>query len=279
MPAKSRRNRPLRMERLETRTLMTGNPLGVAGNFAVVAQNGFSINGPGTIGGNVVSGNKTVLTAPAAITGAVNYSGSYSSTIKPGGGVFSYPASVTAPAFAAAQNASTFAFSLAPTQTFGTITNTTTIKGNGGLNVISLTGINLVSGSLILNGSPSDIFIVNVRGSITSSNSNIALSGGITANRVLINVSGNVTISGGGPNGFYGTILDPTGAVSVHDKMLYGELVGNTVTDTSGFSVCYQPFLPCGCMMTTTNSSQSSTTANKDLAALNAYLATIGAKP
>jgi hypothetical protein len=267
------------MERLETRTLMTGSPLGVAANYAVVAQNGFNINGPGTINGSVASGNKTVLTAPAVITGKVDYIGSYSSNIKPGWGAYSNSASAMGQVWAAAQNASTFAFSLAPTQTFGTISNATTINGNGGLNVISLTGINLTNGSLTLHGSASDIFIVNVHGSITSSNSNIALSGGITANRVLINVSGSVTINGGGPNGFYGTILDPTGAVTVHDKMLYGELIGNTVTDTSGFSVCNEPFLPCGCMMTTTQSSPSSTTAGKDMAALNAYYATIGAKP
>jgi hypothetical protein len=220
--------------------------LGTAANYAVVAPNGFSINGPGTINGDVASGNKTVLTSPAVIKGAVSYSGSISGNATVFGAVQTASLSQV---FADAQSASTAAFALTATQTFGTISKATTITGNGGTNVIDLSGINLSNGALTLNGSASDVFIVNVQGNITSSNSNIAISGGVTPNHVLINVSGNVTITGGGPNNFYGTILDPTGQVTVHDKLLTGELIGNIVTDTSGFSVNYQPFTPpCGCM-------------------------------
>jgi len=89
--------------------------------------------------------------------------------------------------FADAKSAASAAFALPATQTFGTISNTTTINGNGGTNVIDLSGINLSNGALTLNGSASDVFIVNVAGSITSSNSNIAISGGVTPNHVLIN--------------------------------------------------------------------------------------------
>ena len=142
--------------------------------------------------------------------------------------------------FADAESASTAAFALPATQTFGTgISNATTINGNGGTNVMDVAGINLTNGALTLNGSASDVFIVNVTGDLTSSNSNIAISGGVTPNNVLINVSGSVTITGGGPNNFYGTILDPNWPVNVHDKLLTGELIGNTITDTSGFSVNY----------------------------------------
>ena len=218
------------------------NLLGPAADYAVVAPNGFSINGPGTINGNVASGNNTVITSPAVINGTVYYSGSVPSTNATiTGGVQSANLSQV---FSDAVNASTTAFALSPTQSYGNIMNSFTINGNGGTNVIDLTGINLSNGVLTLNGSASDIFILNVNGSINSSNSNIAISGGVIPSNVLINVSGSVTITGGGPNNFYGTILDPTGAVNVHDKLLTGELIGNTIVDTSGFSINSPPVPP-----------------------------------
>ncbi len=220
----------------------TPNPittlLGSAANYAVVAPNGFNINGPGTINGDVASGNNTVLTNPAVINGKVFYSGSISGNSNPTGGEVSTNLSQV---FADAKSAQTKAFALPATQTFGNISGSTTINGNGGTNVINLSGISLSNGALTLNGSASDVFILNVSGSLTSSNSNIAISGGLLASHVLINVSGNVTITGGGPNNFYGTILDPNGAVTVHDKLLTGEVIGNTITDTSGFSVNFIP--------------------------------------
>ncbi len=216
--------------------------LGTAGNYAIVALNGFNINGPGTITGDVASGNNTVITHPAVINGTVYYSGSTPSgdgTVTGG-----EQCADLSQVFADAESAASAAAALPATQTFGTISNSTTIKGNGGINVVDLAGINLSNGALTLSGCASDVFILNVAGNITSSNSNITLSGGVTANHVLINVCGNVTITGGGPNNFYGTILDPNGQVTVHDKLLTGELIGCTITDTSGFSVCYQPFCP-----------------------------------
>ena len=212
--------------------------LGSASKFAVVAPNGFNINGPGTINGDVASGNNTVITNPAVINGTVFYSGSISGNVTPSGGEQSTNLSQV---FADAVSASTKAFAMPATQTLGAISHSTTINGNGGTNVIDLSGISLSNGALTLNGSASDIFILNVSGSITSSNSNIAISGGLLASHVLINVGGNVTITGGGPNNFYGTILDPNGQVTVHDKTLTGELIGNTITDTSGFSVNFIP--------------------------------------
>ena len=64
---------------------------------------------------------------------------------------------------------------LSATQTFGTITGSTTITGNGGLNVIDLSGINLQGGAtLSFNGGPSDFFVVVVNGQIKNGgNSNI----------------------------------------------------------------------------------------------------------
>src|SRR5262249_38140680 len=149
---------------------------GAAGNYAVVAPNGFSINGPGTINGNIASGNNTVITHPAVINGTVSYSGAAS-----GDGTISGNEQVAnlTQVFADAQSASSAAFALPATQTFGNIGNSTTIDGNGGTNVINLSGINLGNGALTLNGSASDVFILNVHGNINSSNSNIAISGGV----------------------------------------------------------------------------------------------------
>jgi hypothetical protein len=146
-------------------------------------------------------------------------------------------------AVAAAQNAATTAAGLAPTQTFGAITDGTTISGNAGVNVISASSITLNNGNLTLSGNASQTFIIDVAGNITvngGANSSILLSGGVNPNNVLFNVTGgnNVTFTGGGT--LNGTFLDLTGSISVHDKTLNGALIGGqgtSISDTSGFMI------------------------------------------
>jgi len=128
-----------------------------------------------------------------------------------------------------ALNASTTAAALSPTQTFpSSITTNTTVTGNGGLNVIKINGdINLgSSNSLTLSGKASDVFVVNVTGTLKFTGSGgLLLNGGVTANHVLYNILGTNSISSGVNNQFYGTLLFPKASYAL-DGNFIGELIG-----------------------------------------------------
>ena len=95
-------------------------------------------------------------------------------------------ASVDSSALAASSQAA----ALTPTQTLGMIAHSTTVTGDGGLNVIAINGN--IRNSLILSGTSSDIFIVNVTGNVDlSGNETLGLSGGVTADHVLYNFTGH----------------------------------------------------------------------------------------
>jgi hypothetical protein len=72
----------------------------------------------------------------------------------------------------------------------GALASSFTWTGDGGTNVAKLTSINLSSGStLTLNGSASDVFILNITGNFSGSGSGkIVLSGGVTPDHVLFNM-------------------------------------------------------------------------------------------
>ena len=136
-----------------------------------------------------------------------------------------------------ARAAATTAAGLAPTQTFGNISSNTTINGNGGLNVILITGS--ITKSLILNGGPSDVFVVNVAGNLKLGASDVlGLAGGVTANHVLYNFTGTsatfVTHVG---NVVYGTLLGVNTQFTL-DGAFLGEIIsGKSVTLMSGAQV------------------------------------------
>ena len=210
--------------------------LGAAGNYSVFALNQFQYNGPGVINGDVAVGGGTNFAAPAQINGTVflNTGVPQQGNIVPTGGFATVNLGT---AISDATNEAAALDALSPTQTPGTIGNNTTIVGNGGLNVVNVSGIKMTNGTLTLSGSANDIFIINDSGKFSSSNSSMVLTGGVTANHVLFNVAGDVSITGGGGDNFFGTILAPSSNVSVHDKTLTGEIIGLNISDTSGFKV------------------------------------------
>ena len=70
---------------------------------------------------------------------------------------------------------------LVPTQTFGNVSNATTIVGTSGLYVIKINGN--ITKMLTLSGTSTSIFVVNVTGTVTLDGSDtMGLSGGVTAN-------------------------------------------------------------------------------------------------
>jgi hypothetical protein len=112
-----------------------------------------------------------------------------------------------------ARNASAAAAALAPTQTFSTLSEDQTISGNGGLNVIQITGDVTLKKTLTLSGSASDQFVFQ----LTSSGSDVlTLSGmtmilnGVSADNILWNLTGlggDVSITSGSV--VFGTFLAP----------------------------------------------------------------------
>lgn len=114
------------------------------------------------------------------------------------------PTSVGSQAFSDAAALSNAAAVLMPTQTFGNITGTQTITGNGGLNVIDITGEK--NATLTISGGPNDLFIFNVSGAVDT-NRPIILQG-VTASQILWNLTGTGTVlKTAGGNVLFGTFL------------------------------------------------------------------------
>jgi hypothetical protein len=151
-------------------------------------------------------------------------------------------------AVADAQAASAASSALPPTQTFGVIKDALTISGNGGLNVIAIESISF-SGStdkLTLDGGPSDVFVLNVAGSVKLSHklSRIQVGGGASESHVLFNLTTDqapLTISGGAT--IAGTYLAPNGGVRLSPGVVIGGIIGSAQTTlTSAARVECVPF-------------------------------------
>ena len=138
----------------------------------------------------------------------------------------------------AAQNVSNYASSLTATQTFGTISGTTTINGNGGLNVIDATNIN--NDTLTLNGSANDYFVFNITNAVQT-NRPMILTGGVLPGNILFNLTGTGTVfqtSGGDVS--YGTYLAVNGGRFQFSNLnLTGRLIdlGGDVQFVSGSKI------------------------------------------
>jgi uncharacterized repeat protein (TIGR01451 family) len=132
------------------------------------------------------------------------------------------------------------------TQSFGDITNTTTITGAPGqsvANVICVNSINLTKKNLTLvgNNTGTDVFLFNVTSPtalFVLNNAKVLLSGGLTANRVLFNFPG-----GGGSLQIYkastapvmnGMLLAPQRDIVIDNPPVVGSVIGSTIDIHSG---------------------------------------------
>jgi hypothetical protein len=150
------------------------------------------------------------------------------------------PNTTTQDAATIAQNVSSFASSLAATQTFTTINNTTTITGNGGLNVLDVA--NITNAKLTLSGTANDFFVFNVSNAIQT-NQPMTLSGGVSPSNILFNLTGTGTVavfqtSGGDVS--FGTYLATNGGKFQFSNLnLTGRLIniGGDVQFVSGSKI------------------------------------------
>jgi choice-of-anchor A domain-containing protein len=151
-------------------------------------------------------------------------------------------------AVADAQAASAAASALAPTQTFGAIKDALTIFGGGGVNVIAIESISYsgATDKLTFDGGPSDVFIVNVSGSVKLSHklSRIQVGGGVSESAVLFNLTGAhdpLVISGGAT--IAGTYLAPNAGIRLSPAVVIGGVIGGGDTSlTSAARVECVPF-------------------------------------
>jgi choice-of-anchor A domain-containing protein len=103
-------------------------------------------------------------------------------------------------------------------------------SGADGVTVVQINGnFNLNGNSLILSGTPSDVFVVNVSGTlILVGTGELSLTGGVTANRVLCNFTGaSGSISAQVGNVLAGTLLAPNYSVSSGDDSFSGEIIAS----------------------------------------------------
>ena len=153
--------------------------------------------------------------------------------------------SVTQNAATIAQDVSKFASSLSPTQTFSTINNTTTITGNGGLNVIDVADIQ--NAKLTLSGGANDVFVFNVSDQIHT-NQAMTLSGVLPTN-ILFNLTGTGTVfqTSGGDLSFGTYLATDGGRFQFSNLDLDGQLIniGGDVQFVSGSKIpTFSPFTP-----------------------------------
>jgi hypothetical protein len=148
------------------------------------------------------------------------------------------PSTTTQDAATIAQNVSNFASSLAATQTFTTINNTTTITGNGGLNVIDVA--NIQNAKLTLSGTANDFFVFNVSNAIQT-NQPMTLSGGVSPSNILFNLTGTSTVfqTSGGDVSFGTYLATHGGKFQFSNLNLTGRLIniGGDVQLVSGSKI------------------------------------------
>lgn len=216
------------IDELESRWLPSVT-LGSAGNFAVLGLADTHIyNDHALVTGNegVSQHGKLRNSNHSTITGNVyEYAkGEYKGHGKLDGTLNIDPTLMTQ-ADQDAASAAAEAAALAPTQTLKSITHATTITGNGGLNVIQINGN--IKASLTLSGTASDIFIVNVKGSVDLGHKeSLSLAGGVTASHVLYNFTGaHGSITADFGSTINGTLLAPKYSVDLA-ATVNGEIIG-----------------------------------------------------
>ena len=210
--------------------------LGAASGFTVlgIGNTKISINGGNGVHGTVGSNGQIALDNPSNIFGDVilGSSGSFKSTAQ-------LPVTVTqnaaliSQAGADARAASTFAAGLAATNSLTSIhfsNSSQTLNGGAMVNVLNLTEVNLNHGTLILNAPAGGSFVLNVSGDFVLNTGSILLAGGLTANDVLINVTGtgsNAAFTGGGNSSVvFGTLLVVDRNIQLSPGMVNGRIIG-----------------------------------------------------
>jgi hypothetical protein len=223
--------------------------LGPAGDFAILGINGATINlssGPLQIDGNVGVADNSQLnfSGGGQIDGRVDYSSS--ATLNTGGNTITGGTHAVNfnPITQAVQNMVNFANSLSSTQAFDSITSAMTLTSTGPQNVISIAhDIHLSGGSLTLSGSASDVFIFKISGTMElSGDTQILLTGGLTANNVLWDFIGSGSqVQTSGKSETAGIFLAPLRDININGGFHDSEFISGTRLSFQSNPVVAQP--------------------------------------
>jgi len=221
-------------------------------DFAVLNLSGqFQLNGNGgAVNGNVgvssAGGGTYDLSSPATINGQLitnsGVTGTNSGVPITGGSTVNN--TLINAAVTDAHSASVTNAALTPTTTVpgGQITGDTTITGHAGQNVVNLTNVNTNHNTITLDAPAGSTFVINDSGDFVLKHTQIDLTGGLTANDVLYNITdpaGNVFLTGGGPSDttLNGILLADGNDVHLAPITLNGEVIGNNINLSSGTQI------------------------------------------
>jgi hypothetical protein len=195
----------------------------VNGNVGVGPYSVFSHTFDGTINGRL--DYDTTISTPPTVTGTIT-GGVHQISM----GTASPPTGIVGDAI----NANIFFATLAPTQTFSTLSEDQVINGVSGLNVIRVTGDVTLKKTLTLNGPANAQFVFQLTAAdaasdktLTLSGMNMILTGGVTGDNILWDLNG-----GGGQivinsdSDVYGTFLAPYRSFTGdHMNLLLGRVI------------------------------------------------------
>jgi hypothetical protein len=226
-----------------------------AANFALLQTDGGNVSlanagNAGFITGNVGLNGGNFSDSNVPINGNLLFgnaaSGISSATGNVTGTIVQDQATLTAAANAATSAASTFA-GLAPTLSTTSISGTTTINLAPGVNVADLSSVNLGNMDVLtLNGPAGSEIILNDTGGVTLNSGKIVLTGGLTANDVVFNITGTSPFATSGGLGnesvATGIFLAPNAQVHITPGAVTGEIIsGQNINIASGGSVMGVP--------------------------------------
>jgi len=215
---------------LSDQFILNGNGGAVNGNVGVSSADGgsYNITSPANINGQLITNSGvTGTSAGVPITGGT----SVNNTLINSAVTNAHTASVTNGGLAATTSVAG-----------GQITGDTTITGHAGQNVVNLTNVNTNGNKITLNAPAGSTFVINDSGDFVLKHTQIDLTGGLTANDVLYNItdaSGNVFLTGGGVNDtqLNGILLADGNDVHLAPITLNGEVIGNQINLSSGTQV------------------------------------------
>jgi hypothetical protein len=204
--------------------------LGQAANYTVFSLTGtdqnlsnVTINGDSAVGPN----GQVEVMAPSTINGTL-YVDPTATVSGPGNVTGGTQIANLQQAVTDAINASNSFAGMAATQMFSSLSAATTITGNGGNNIIDITGgINLNNANITLSGSANDRFILNITGSMSlTGTASVVLTGGLTTSDVVLNFTGSGTsINTHVGDVINGIVLAPQTSMTL-DGIFNGKLIG-----------------------------------------------------
>jgi len=250
-PARARR---LAVEALDDRALPSGLVgLGAAGTFGVLAINGgdLTLNSSHLVGDVGLGPNGTSVLQKTDVTGTFFADPSAQVDLSNYGGDFTVTGGVVTQSLGQAEadaNAASAAYAaLAPTQSFGSVTKSITVSGNGGTNVIAVGSVAYNSKTLTLSGGTDDVFVFNVSGGFNFADSRIVLTGGVTASHVVFNfpTAGPTIKLSKSTNVVSATFLAPERDVIYHNPAGFtGAIVAHNIDIHSNANLTASPFSP-----------------------------------